>query len=227
MLPDMSLEFYAIILTVICSGGFVFAQWYFAEAKRVKRALAAAPITAVATLLEGDTVRVVGTLLPGPSTLTAPLSGRPCAAYLLRVREQMGKSWKEIIRESDAVEFAVDDGSGTVLVRPGNFKLGLEDDHNERTGFWSDPSERVKEYLLARGESAEGALGLKRVLQFNEAVLEEGERVAVWATVMLETDPATTGAGEGYRDRPKRERKVLIGPADGAMLLSDAPKVTT
>jgi hypothetical protein len=223
----MSVEFYAIIFTALGSGGFAFACWYFSEAKRVKRALAAAPITAVATLLEGDTVRVVGTLLRGPHTLTAPLSGRPCAAYLLRVREQMGKSWREIIRESDAVEFAVDDGSGTVLVRPGSFELGLEDDHTERTGIWRDASESVNEYLLARGESAEGALGLRRVLQFNEAVLEEGERVAVWATVMLETDPATTGAGEGYRDRPKRKRKVLVAPADGPMLLSDAPKVTT
>ena len=221
----MSVEFYAIILAGLCSGGYAFARWYFSEAKRVKRALAAAPITAVATLLEGDTVRVVGTLLRGPRTLTAPLSRRPCAAYLLRVREQRHKSWKEIIRESDAVEFAVDDGSGTVLVRPGNFELGLEDDHTERTGFWSDASESVNEYLLARGESADDALGFKRVLQFNEAVLEEGERVAVWATVTLETDPAATGAGEGYRDRPKR--KVLVEPADGAMLLSDAPKVTT
>lgn len=223
----MPTVFYVIILTGLCSVGFALEHWYYSEAKRVKRALAAAPITAVATLLEGDTVRVVGTLLPGPRTLTAPLSGRPCAVYLLRVREQMGKSWKEIIRESDAVEFAVDDGSGTVLVRPGNFELGLEDDHIERTGFWSDPSESVYEYLLARGESVEGASGFKRVLQFNEAVLEEGERVAVWATVMLEADPATTGAGEGYRDRPKRQRKVLVEPADGTMLLSDAPKVTT
>jgi hypothetical protein len=220
----MSPEFNLIVLAALGAFGWIFARWYFSEAQRVKRALAATPVTAVSALLEGDTVRVVGTLQRGPRTLTAPLSGRPCAVFLLRVRELRGKTWKEIVRESEAVEFAVDDGTGAVAVRPDHFELSLDDDHTERAGLWSDASDAVRELLLARGESLEDALGLKRVLQLHEAVMEEGERVAVRGLVTLETDPAPTTAGEGFRDRAKR--KVLVPPADGAMLLSDTRRAT-
>jgi hypothetical protein len=218
------MDFHAIVAVGLCAFGVCFAFWYFSEAQRVKRALAAAPITAIAELREGTVVRVVGSLRPGPRTLSAPLSGRPCAVFFVRVREHVGKNSTEIFRESDAVEFSIDDGSGTVLVRPEKFELGLVEDHEERTGAWKDASDAVTEYLRSKGQSPENMLGFNRALQFHEAVLEEGELVAVLATVALEIDPDPTSAGDGYRDRPKR--KVLVTPPGGAMLLSDAPDAT-
>ena len=99
------------------------------------------------------------------------------------------------------------------------------EDHEELTGVWNDASAAMVEYLASKGQSAESALGFNRWLQVREAVLEEGECVAVLATVMLELDPEPSAAGEGYRDRPKR--KVLVTPPGGVMLLSDAPAATT
>lgn len=213
------------VLFALCGCGAAFAAWYFSEAQRVRRTLAAAPITTVAALREGEVVRVVGALRLGPRKLSAPLSGRTCALYFVRVREQRGKSSSEILRESEAVEFVLDDGSGAVLVRPERFEIGLVEDHAERSGTWNDASPAVFEYLASKGQSPVTSFGFNRALQFHEAVLEEGERVAVLATVKLELDPEPSTAGEGYRDRPMR--KVLVTPPGGAMLLSDAPEATT
>jgi hypothetical protein len=221
----MPVDTLTLLLVALCGGGLCFAFWYFSEAQRVKRALAAAPITAIAQLREGDTVRVVGALKLGPRTLSSPLSGRPCAVFFVRVREQVGKNSREIFRVSEAVEFSIDDGSGTVLVRPELFSLALVEDHQERTGLWRDASAEVGEYMLSKGQSAQTSLGFNRALQFHEAVLEAGERVAVLATVRLELDPEPVTAGDGYRDQPRR--KVLLAPPGGLMLLSDAPETTT
>jgi hypothetical protein len=79
--------------------------------------------------------------------------------------------------------------------------------------------------MLSKGQSAQTSLGFNRALQFHEAVLEAGERVAVLATVRLELDPEPVTAGDGYRDQPRR--KVLLAPPGGLMLLSDAPETTT
>jgi hypothetical protein len=100
----MPVDTFTLLFVALCGGGLCFGFWYFSEAQRVKRALAAAPITAIAQLREGDTVRVVGALKLGPRTLSSPLSGRPCAVFFVRVREQVGKNSREIFRESEAVE---------------------------------------------------------------------------------------------------------------------------
>ncbi len=205
-------------------GCSVFVAWYMSEAQRVKRGLASAQSKSVSELREGDLVRVVGTLKLGPRTLTAPLSGRTCALYFVRVREQRGKSSVEVIRESEGVEFMLDDGTGAVLVRPERFELALVEDHDERSGTWNDASPEVLKYLASKGQSPENMLGFNRGLQFHEGVLEEGERVAVLAAVKVELDPAPTTAGDGYRDRAMR--KVLVTPPSGAMLLSDEPGAT-
>lgn len=205
--------------------GVMFAAWYYSEAQRVKRGLAAAQSKTVSALREGDLVRVAGTLRLGPRALTAPLSGRRCALFLVRVREKKGKSSAEIIRESEGVEFTLEDGSGAVLVRPERFELALVDDHEQRSGTWNDASPAVANYLASKGQSPETSLGFNRGLSFYEAVLEEGERVAVLAAVTRELDPEPQSAGEGYRDRPMR--LVLVAPPGGAMLLSDEPAATT
>ena len=200
------------------------AAWYFSEAQRVKRGLAATPVKTIAELRDGDVARVIGTLRLGPTRLTAPLSGRACALYFVRAREQQGKSSTEVIRDSEGVEFVLDDGSGTAIVRPDSFELRLVQDHEERSGTWNDASPAVVDYLASKGQSPEGFLGFNRALQFHEAVLEEGERVTVLAAVKLELDPEPQSAGEGYRDRPMR--KVLVTPPSGVMLLSDDPDST-
>lgn len=218
-------EFLRFVIGALCCCGIVFAFWYFSEAQRVKRALRAAPVTTIATMRAGEIVRVVGSLRLRPHRLQAPLSGRPCAVYSLLVREKHGRSSREIFRESEAVEFAIDDSSGTVLVRPEVFRLGLVEDHNQRSGVWHDASDAVVAYLQSKGQSPKNWLGFNRALQFYEAVLEEDEPVAVLGVVVLEPDPEPTSAGEGYRDRPMR--KVLVTPPGGAMFISDAPEALT
>ena len=71
------------------------------------------------------------------------------------MREKKGKSSAEIIRESEGVEFTLEDGSGAVLVRPERFELALVDDHEQRSGIWNDASPAVANYLASKGQSPE------------------------------------------------------------------------
>lgn len=211
--------FFALIFCTVAG-----VAWYFSEAQRLKRGLAEAAQKPIAQLREGDVVRVVGTLKLGPGVLTAPLSQRSCALFFVRVLENRGKVPKEILRESKGIEFTLDDGTGTVLVRPERFELALLEDHKQRAGMWNDASPELREYLASKGQSTESTFGFKRALSCYEGTLEEGERVAVLGEVRFEVDPAPLTAGESYRDRAMR--KVLVTPPSGVMLLSDEPDAT-
>lgn len=81
--------------------------------------------------LDAGPVAVSGTAAPDEDTLTGSLSDDDALAVALRVTDERGIGYRkadvEIHYEEDAVGFALDDGTGTVLVDPSDGTVRLWD----------------------------------------------------------------------------------------------------
>lgn len=145
--------------------------------------------------LTGDLVRVVGrvALLPGHA-LTAPLSGRTCAAWFVRVA---GVD-PTVVEASEAVPFTVVDDSGVARVHPDARSLRLAIDRSDTLGVKRRHLHTVSAFL--KTQKGRSALRIDWRLSWEEAALVEGSSVAVLSRASRFTDPS--GTPSGYRDQP-------------------------
>lgn len=219
------------VLFIVCAAvllsAIALAAWWFDEERSLKRALKQAPRVTVREAREGALVRLSGRAeMIDDGWLRAPLTGRPCAAYVVLVEEyrKRGKSgsWRTLIREDAALEFELHDETGRARVRPGTPRMALERDAGFRSGLLQDATPELEAFLARHGERSEGWL-LNRRLRYREGVLAQGEPVAAYGRACWEDDPSPTAAGGGYRDRPRR--LALVPPPGGPMLLSDDPSI--
>ena len=200
--------------------------WYFAREQRLKRRIRALPLTAIARTPEHQDVRVSGRLayVADQPPLEAPLSGRPCAAWRVVVRERRGtgknRRWVTILEESDSRDFVLEDDTGRALVDGTLVELALDFDAKGGSGVFSGPSPYLQEFLHERGIATRG-LVFDKTFQYREGILEAGEQVTVAGSGVWESDPSQRG--QGYRDVGKLLR---VGAMTGGELLaSDDPRL--
>jgi hypothetical protein len=98
-----------------------------AESSEVAIAMRVAEKRAVEQLVPNTLVRIHGTARKADGMVTAPISGRTCLYWTLRVQElqRTGNSndvWQNVFGDSDHAVFAVDDGTGKAFIDP----LGAE-----------------------------------------------------------------------------------------------------
>lgn len=168
--------------------------------------------TRIADLVDGTPAKLVGRLHLGDETLRAPLSGRECAAYEVRVDRRRRLRWRECERRRGQSGFYVDDGSGEVFVPvDGPLRLQLEVDSR----YWSG---KRATRALARFIGVLAKADPKARFRCDEATLGEGAKVAIYGS--FRRQPARHENGE----RPYRERafEFVAEPADGAIHISDA-----
>ncbi len=167
--------------------------------------------TRIADLVDGATAKLVGRLHLGDETLHAPLSGRQCAAYEVRVDRRRRLRWRECERRRGQSGFYLDDGSGEVFVPvDGPLRLQLEVDGR----YWSGKraTRALARFLGGLAEDDPQAR-----FRCDEATIGEGAKVAVYGS--FRRQPARQEQGE----RPYRERafEFVAEPADGAIHVSD------
>ncbi len=215
----------AVILFVL---GAVIAGYYFSRDNRIKRAMRAAPLVAARDFQGDQLARLQGTLRYATEPLTAPLSGRSCALYVVQVEEYRsnGKSgsWHEIIREEEGREFFLDDDSGSAFVRPDGADTVLVKDAHFRSGTLNDATPGLEAFLNRNGTKSTGWL-FNRSLRYKEGVLEAGELVAVCGRGVREADPDPRSAQGGYRE--SATRVVLSQSLHAPLYISDDPSVLT
>jgi hypothetical protein len=214
--------------------GLGASAWYFSEHARRIRELVSVDATRIADAKSGDIVRIVGVLRRAGhdevKLLRAPLTGRKCAHYDVRVLELVshGKntSWVERISEVASQPFIVEDPSGRALVETARFECAIIRDGNRRSGTFHDATPAMEEILARHGMVSTGVLGLNRSLRYEEGVLEPGERVTVMGRARWEDDPeATAGEGGGYRTSARKQR-LVIEAGTRAVRASDDPAAT-
>lgn len=212
----------AIFLAALVTGAVVT---YFSEERQFKRRLFELPISAsIARTPENEDVRVSGTLayIEGQPLLTAPISGRACVAWrvIVEVKKNVGKSsyWDKLVDESDATDFALEDGSGRAIVDGRALSLSLDFDASDKSNMFAEGSPRLMDFLRERGIETHGLL-LKRALRAREGALERGERATVGGIGVFLNDPKTQA---GYRGSAKLLKITAL--STGELLATDDRK---
>jgi hypothetical protein len=210
-----------------------FVRRWLAEDQRARRAMKAVPRRRVAEVIEGEKARVVGRV-EVERTVTAPLSGRPCAYWRVVVEERRSSgdnhySWETIIDEHGGVDFFLRDGEDEALVKTSCVQAVLNEDGRFWSGSSDDADPQVEaslEAFVATRFSRLFFMFPKR-LRYREGVVEPGELVAAVGVGRWEHTPDEQArAGVGYREARLPERLVLDAPAEGPLLLSDEVGMT-
>lgn len=212
-------------IPMIIVGGVVVSMLigvFTDEQRKLKKKLKLAPHRAIRHLPERQFVRFVGKVI-GDMPLRAPLSGRPCAAWRVTVKEKRGKSYSELFVRHQASDFRIADGTGTLLVRMEGAELALVSDSHFRSGMLKDATEQLERFLAEQGQKSTGFF-FNRDLQYHEAVVELGEWVAVAGFASAEPDPEPDPQRIiGHRETPMR--MVLRSSIHDKVIVSDDPRL--
>jgi hypothetical protein len=214
------------VLIVLAIPVVLFCIWYFSDEQRTKRAIRTAPGTPIAQAQAGNMAKLTGRVSYLTEPVSAPLSGRSCAYYLVTVEEyrSSGKSgsWVTILRDAGGVDFLIEDGTGRARVVNQALKVVAVQDAKYSSGTFNDATPELEAYLAKHGQKSKGWL-FNKGMRYLEAVFEEGETVAIVGQIGFEHDPGAVPEGAGYRETP--QRAVIAAPPGGYLLASDDPKV--
>jgi hypothetical protein len=191
-----------------------FAAWYFSQDQRTRRALRNRPRTTVREAVDGQEMKIVGTVRFLGPPLKAPLSGTPCAHYRVTVVHRKQRSSSVIIREEQGVDFILEDATGRARVLMAGARVAVNMDNESRSGTF-DADERQEALLTRHGKASQWWI-FNKSLTYSEGILEEGEEVAVFGRARWEIDP---DPGSGYREPPRR--LVIEHGNAGPLLVSD------
>jgi hypothetical protein len=217
-----------LALGAAAGAAILVASWYFSENQKIRRALRSAPATRIADLGDDQLGKVVGRARGLTETLEAPISGRRCIYFSVTVEERRstGKShhWRTVIREARGVPFMLEDDSGRALIDPTAARIAAEFDGHSQSGTFDDPTPAEKAFLDRHGEDGQRWL-FNRKLRYREAVIEEGETIAVLGAGTREPDPDAPPTDAYRGEAPTRLR--LTSSRTYPLVISDDPSTTS
>jgi hypothetical protein len=121
------------------------------------------------------------------------------------------------------VPFVLEDGSGRAIVDATAARIAIDFDGRSQSGTFDDPTEAERAFLARHGEKGQGWI-FNRRLRYREAVIAEGETIAVLGAGTREPDPDAPPS-EAYRgDAPTRLR--LTSSPRYPLVISDDASLT-
>ncbi|PKQ62014.1 hypothetical protein BZG02_13825 [Labilibaculum filiforme] len=173
--------FFIFILIVVAT--IFFLVFYFSKNAIIKRKLKKSELKKIATIKDGEIVRIVGNVEFIDPPLFAPLSKRKCSYYHVLIEQKVssGKNskWKTIIEEEVSNRFLIKDDSKFAFINDSKIRSYIVTDQSYSSGFFKDATDNLETYLKSKGYKSEGLLGINKTLRYKEGILEEGERIAV------------------------------------------------
>ncbi len=223
MLDDLLYLAAPAVAGLLTIGGYLAVRWSGSPAIR---ALRRAPRRPSYGFPEGGAARVVGVIEAHEGkTVHAPLSGRTCVAYSVRIEEYENRgrgsaSWRTIVQDFDAVNFVVADNTGRALVRAAGSWPSPIMNRVRSTGLFQNAGPALEKLLNAHGHSSRGLL-FNKTLRCEEGVLAVGAPVGVLGIGRRESEPLGDGPGGSYREPPGR--LVIECLDDGQLPMSNVP----
>ena len=163
--------------TVLFVGGFAafrFFRWYFSDQHRNHRALAGLSTRRIQDVKAGEVVRIEGRVRALSEVLAAPLTGRTCVHFDLRVEKRTRKGRAtELVRDVRSVAFDVNDETGTARIEVRSFFATVDLDEETRSD--DELTTPEAQILAAHGGHERNLLGL-RVDELSEPRLSEALR---------------------------------------------------
>ena len=176
-----------IPLIIVVIGAIIFLSFYFSRKQVVLRKLSKIPLKPATGLKTSELTKVTGKALHVKSPLIAPLSGRECVFYTIKIEKRVstGKSshWKTIINEEKTQEFFIDSNGDFVIVRPThspkNYLSYLVKDKRTSSGAFNDPTPEFEALLKQYNIDPINLLGFNKSLRYKEGIIEIGEQITV------------------------------------------------
>ena len=198
----MGIEFALLVVGVVAFASWAF--WRFSEDQQIRRQLRKTPTKRIQELRDDELGKVVGRARGLTEMLEAPLTGRRCVYFVAVVEEHhsTGKSsyWKTVIRDSRRVPFMLEDDSGRALVDATGARIAIDFDGKSQSGTFDDPTPAEQAFLARHGQKGQGWI-FNRALRYREAVIAEGETIAVLGSGTREPDPDAVPQ-DAYRGEP-------------------------
>jgi hypothetical protein len=173
--------------------------------RRFRRKLARHKLRRLGDLPEGTYARIVGRAHPAGEPLIAPMTGRRCVYYEVKVEGKgiaphPGKM-TVIAAETKAIPFLLVDGTGRALVDPEGADVLI--DFDARSDF--SPQARVvtPEHLTFFERHGRKVIGgvYGTELRYREAVIEVEDMITILGAGIREPDPDPVSAGPRSRMR--------------------------
>ncbi|HEX5062076.1 MAG TPA: GIDE domain-containing protein [Kofleriaceae bacterium] len=202
-----------LLLTVGVVGAGAVVFTLFTGNERIRRTLRNMPAKKIGELSDDERAKIVGRVRALGEALEAPISGRRCVAYSVSVVEQEQNA--SHIRETKAVAFVVEDGSGRALVDPTAARIAIDGGPSVQTGTLHDPTPAAEDLLLRHGKRP------RHGVLYREAVITDGESIAVLGAGTREPDPDAPPT-EAYRG-DARTRLRLTSSRKYPLVISDDP----
>lgn len=167
--------------------------------------------------------RIVGVLDMVGEPLEAPISRRPCAAYVVTVDEYLALgAWQTVLHVIRSLDYlAIRDQTGSALVELERAQVHIVADAHLRTGFLRPSNKRVAKFLFNYGQALD-ITGPPRRLRVKEGVLEPGETVAAIGVGVWEA--SAQSALQNFRDNARR--LAFRHRDDHQLLVTDEPSLT-
>lgn len=189
-------------------------------ASSLRRRLRAAAPALLDELREGLHCRVAGSVRPlDNAELEAPLTGRPCVAYLVEAidRKRFGTD-DLLLYEKRAVPFLLVDGDHRAVIDPTFHELLVSNRYELEVTALEVTTERARALLERQGRPFPPA-GAR--VELIELIVEDGQRVSIAGTGHREVDPHAQ-AERGFRD-DAQQRLRFSGLAELPILIGDDP----
>ena len=150
---------------------------------RVTNNIIKTPYKVVSAVEDDEIVKIIGRIRLQGDPLIAPLSKRPCAYYFVQVQQEKSggesSSWTTIATEKNLADFIIQTPKGNAKLSKVNLKSYTKIDQKYSSGFLNDPTRHLREFLEEHSIESTGFLGFNKNLRYREAILTEGELVAI------------------------------------------------
>lgn len=217
-----------ISLIIVVFGTMAFTFYYFSSKQVVLRKLSKASNKSIGGLKPNEFTKVSGKALHVKEPLIAPLSGRECVFYSIKIEKRVssGKSshWKTIIKEEKTQEFFVNNNSDFVIVRPSqtpkNYISYLVEDKKTSSGTFNDPTPQFQSLLKQYNIEPLNFLGFNKSLRYREGIIEIGEEITVAGIAKWKT------LSEPIPDYPYSKIAELVSDGKSKLIITDLPLET-
>lgn len=221
----LATTFYILPFVIFCIAIlFVIFSFLFSNKNRILRELKKSKAKSIHRIQNGEYAMVVGIAKHVEEPLEAPISGRKCIYYHVRVERMKDKHWLTWVNEKKYQDFFLEAGGEMAIVKADHFSdermVYLEKDHRKDSGFLNDATAKLDNYLERHGKSSTGILGFNKTIRYKEGIIELNEKVAVKGVAKWKTIDQSI---EGYS---YSKILTLTGTGEQKLLITDHPTAT-
>lgn len=177
------LPFVLIAVIGISLIGFFF---YFSRTYIIKRRLKNMPVTPIAGVTEGKTVRITGVAHLVGEPLIAPISGRECCYYHIVIKQRVGSGknsrWVTLLDKERSTEYVVEDNSSFAYINSTAPMTHIVKDAEKKSGLLNNATPQLEQLLNSYGHKSENWLGMNKAIEYREGIIEHGETITAMGT---------------------------------------------